>query len=250
MHKIKAKKWNGGAAIYAHLKLDGHFLAIRNNRFWTSRPTDITEQLDGRLREPFQYIPRDTTVYAELHVPGKPASYVKTAIKNGEAMRITCFAWSGCAEDAPLETVRHQLGGLDFAFWKPLEEGWEPDALIREALDQGAEGWMLKDGNLLNWQKLKAVQTVDCVVTGTVEGKGKYLGLVGALTVAVEGVEIANVGGFDDATREEISEDDPIGRVVEVAYQYVGSGGRLRHPRFIRFRDDKLPQDCTKDQLS
>src|SRR3546814_7483149 len=38
-------------------------------------------------------------------------------------------------------------------------------------------------------------------------------------------------------------------RVVEVRYEHVLSG-RFRHTaRFVRWRDDKLPRDCTYDQL-
>lgn len=40
-----------------------------------------------------------------------------------------------------------------------------------------------------------------------------------------------------------------VGDVMEVKYLYVGAGGRLYQPRFVRFRTDKSPDECTADQL-
>jgi ATP-dependent DNA ligase len=38
--------------------------------------------------------------------------------------------------------------------------------------------------------------------------------------------------------------------VCEVSYDYVQSGHRFRHAaRFLRWRDDKRPQDCLFDQV-
>ena len=108
---------------------------------------------------------------------------------------------------------------------------------------------MFKDGNLLNFEKWKPVKTLDAVVTDIKPGKGKYDNQVGALILSVEGREVANVSGMSDAERAAMGEHN-IGQVVEVAYQYVGSKGRLRHPRFIRFRDDKLPEQCLLSQDS
>jgi len=38
--------------------------------------------------------------------------------------------------------------------------------------------------------------------------------------------------------------------VVEVAYEGLQNGNRLRHPaRFVRWRPDKTPEECRYDQL-
>ncbi len=122
----------------------------------------------------------------------------------------------------------------------------------------GIEGFVFKNGNLLDWHKWKPVKTIDVVVSGFIDGDGKYIGLIGAMACSVYQhvtignrrrsalVEIANVSGMDDRTRILISDDEEghLGRVAEVAYQYVGSKGRLRHPRFMRWRDDKSALDC------
>jgi len=116
-----------------------------------------------------------------------------------------------------------------------------------------AEGWVLKDGNMLNWRKLKVERTIDAFVIATNDGKGKHLGQVGSLELAVyrdddTWVPICSCGGMTDDERSDMSLKSPIGRVVEVTYQLVDAKGRLRHPRFVRFRDDKRSVECLADQ--
>lgn len=60
-------------------------------------------------------------------------------------------------------------------------------------------------------------------------------------------VRVGECAGFDDATRDEISsnKDRFIHRVIEVkANEVFTDTGRLRHPRFMRFRDDKNESEC------
>jgi ATP-dependent DNA ligase len=107
------------------------------------------------------------------------------------------------------------------------------------------------------WMKMKACETEDLRVTGWFEGKEgtKLEGKFGGFIVDREGVEVRIGGGFSDAEREEFLEaviaDAPInpdihsvprkciGRLIEVEFHEVTPDGSLRHPRFVRFRDDK-----------
>lgn len=60
-------------------------------------------------------------------------------------------------------------------------------------------------------------------------------------------VEIGQTSGFDDETRQAISEhpEHYIGRVFECgAMERIAGSNALRHPRWLRWRDDKQPQDC------
>lgn len=67
-------------------------------------------------------------------------------------------------------------------------------------------------------------------------------------------LEVGECSGFDEETREYMTEhqDELIGSVIEVkANEIFKDTGKLRHPRFLRFREDKSPLQCTfKDHIS
>jgi len=116
-----------------------------------------------------------------------------------------------------------------------------------------------------SWLKMKNEETEDLRVIDAFEGEGKYVGKLGGLIVDRKGVSVRVGGGFSDAQREEfwrlykadqvrlLGHDDIqpfeyqalgceiIGRLIEVEFHEVTPDGSLRHPRFIRFRDDKDP---------
>lgn len=263
MSKIKSRAWNGQPATYIHLKMDGHFTRITVDlsggvRVYTSHPHDITNQIvEGNwdwFRPFLTRVPFGFTVLGELYVPGRNASDVKTAlIEKWPSLKFSAFAIEQpLPPDAPLESVAAacQSWGLDFLMWRRVQEGDTVESLM-EKLPKGAEGYVLKDGNLLNWYKLKPVRSIDLIVDGFIAGNGKYDGCVGSLICrTIEGHYVATAGGMDDDMRWEIAlnQSKYLGRVAEIQYQLVGSGGRLRHPRFHRWRDDKLPEECTVDQ--
>jgi ATP-dependent DNA ligase len=131
--------------------------------------------------------------------------------------------------------------------------------------------------------KVKRQRTADCVVGGfRYASKG---GKVGSLLLGLyDGAGLLNLVGFTSSmaaadrgettkrlerlveppgftgrapggpsrwSTERSSEWEPLRPelVVEVAYDHV-SGGRFRHgTKFLRWRPDKAPQQCTADQL-
>lgn len=247
---------------YVHWKLDGIWLTIQKSftgriTYLSSKPTDLTAQLTPLITTPaiLERVPPGVELYGELHYPGRPASYVKSAIKQKDpGLEFVGFASS---EDPalPLEEVRRRFiyWGVPFVPYQHMRDCSVHllDYPLPEYRGFPIEGYVFKDGNRLNWAKWKPVKTVDLIVHSTTDGKGKFFGLTGSLVCrTTEGHIIANVSGMDDLTRYRISENEKgvIGRVVEIAYQYVGSKGRLRHPRFVRFRDDKNIDECTVNQ--
>lgn len=66
-------------------------------------------------------------------------------------------------------------------------------------------------------------------------------------------LEIGDCGGIDEETREYMTQNRShlIGKVIEVGCNdIIKKTGKLRHPRFLRFRPDKNNTDCTfRDHL-
>ena len=59
-------------------------------------------------------------------------------------------------------------------------------------------------------------------------------------------LEVGECSGFDDELRAKLSHYNYVGRVIEVKCNEVFKDtGKLRHPRFLRFRDDKDLSVCT-----
>lgn len=113
------------------------------------------------------------------------------------------------------------------------------------------DGFMQKDRDGL-WKagsgsggesvKIKDHVSIDVKVLAVLEGKGKFVGMVGSLKV-LWGLRELIVGGgkLTDAERK-LYWDFPsriIDRIAEVHGLGESQHGMLREPRFIRFRDDK-----------
>lgn len=109
---------------------------------------------------------------------------------------------------------------------------------LTEALARGEEGLVLYRIEVLTETKtdeclkVKPKETYEVLVTGATEGKGKYLGLIGAL-ITPKG----KVSGMSDAQREAFTQTLP--KVIEVECQGLTVHGKFRHPRFLRERFDK-----------
>ena len=243
------KIWDGQPVQWAQHKFDGNYTRIRSGRVFTSHPTEIfipwiTDQFN---------IPAGEVVLGELYVPGKKASAVKTAIKEKDpSLRFVCFEIPTMDAKWGINVVNIQADMWNIPYAptcrlandKPDEWMFNPDLL-----EQDQEGWVFKLSNSIGHYKWKPIKTIDLIVNGTKDGNGKNLGLVGSLYCSTfEGHEVASVGGMNENDRIEMSLKNPFGRIAEVAYQYVGAKGRLRHPRFIQWRDDKVPQQCGLDQ--
>lgn len=165
----------------------------------------------------------------------------------------------------PLHTVKtmHKqdnewvVGDLtDFNSIKSKED-WQQ--CMQCAINEGFEGIVIKSltrqyydkGAIL---KCKKFETVDCVVCGYQQGRGKYEGLVGALEIGYfdgeKVIKISNVNCSTDEDRKYWTDnwDKLKNSVIEVKCQEI-TDRSLRHPVYIRRRDDKDYTMCTKDTI-
>ncbi len=178
-----------------------------------------------------------------------------------------------------LQQVLPAAGPIRFA--DHVEERGE--ALYDQVLQAGLEGVVAKKassiyraGRSANWQKIRAARAGDFAVVGFTEPKGSRVGF-GALHLGyMSGTKLLYAGrvgtGFNDAQLEEIhgwlapakrpgpafDGATPKGKehvwveprlVAEVRYTEWTEAGQLRHPVFVRFRDDKQVSECARDDL-
>ncbi len=132
-----------------------------------------------------------------------------------------------------------------------------------------------RPGRSPDWLKIRADRTDDFVVVGFTDRKGSSTGF-GALHVAqFRGDDLVYTGrvgtGFTamelDQTREQLdgilSEEPPCtgalpsGQdhhwvepvlVCEIRFRELTEDGLLRHPAFLRWRDDKIPEECRLEE--
>jgi DNA ligase D-like protein (predicted ligase) len=152
------------------------------------------------------------------------------------------------------------------------------------AVAKGLEGIVAKNKSSIYeqgqrtgaWLKIKNLKSVDCVIFGYTQGEGARESTFGALVVGLydknkNPVFIAKVGtgftnqmlvSFHESFQGMKIDSAPFSvdgtqnitwvkptLVCEVIYLEVTSDCRLRAPRFHHLRADKLPNECTLDQL-
>lgn len=140
------------------------------------------------------------------------------------------------------ETVEQDvfdLSGFTPAEREQFKKNWYPDE-CRPVSKFYAKGWVgnIRFGVVIDPEEVQSLP------------KNKKFNIVDMI---VEGddvlvLEIGECSGFDEETREYITEHKAqlIGSTIEVkANEIFKDTGKLRHPRFLRFREDKSPLVCT-----
>lgn len=243
---------------------------------FSHRPSSVSHVFEPAFI-PSMLLPHDTVIDGELVLPGQPAAMVTNAIAEhgGSGLVLVVFAVLQLRGKPCLyndyQEMRDKIEDVVRFAGSPLVR---PSLYVGECvaptmnhLDEvmtqpsclGREGLMLKSDGYQNVFKYKVEETIDAVITGTKRGCGKYDLMIGAIKCSVridgtdEWFEIAAAGGMDDATRQAMTDMDREGtlkgRVVELRCQCVAKD-RLRHPRFVRWRDDKSANDCVFSQLN
>lgn len=260
-----SKKNQGRLPPFAHVKRDGHMLRLSKNHLGhtkatTRRPTDITDKVRDCpwFTQFVRLAPPSTSLVGELWLPGGDRSVIKTMLKDRASAKLLSFDVFGVESHDSLSLGQAEVIAAKYAqkflpFYATSEFA-SGDHLVDfmvdlELRDPDVEGMVFVNSNMDFIGKWKPRKTIDLIVSGTKDAdwNGKYAGSVGSLLVkTVCGVELAAVSGMTDDQREWMTqnEDSLPGMVVEVAYQTIGSKGRLVHPRFVRWREDKPARDC------
>lgn len=113
----------------------------------------------------------------------------------------------------------------------------------------GGEGLILKKldskyefDSRNNWYKIKPILEEDFIISGWGYGSGKSnKEKVGRIIVDVNGIGTSVGSGLSDEIVSYMTQekDNLIGRTVEIHYTEKTIDGKLRHPRFVKFKDDQ-----------
>jgi ATP-dependent DNA ligase len=172
-------------------------------------------------------------------------------------------------EEVRNKTLEERRAILETLFKRPLiyiilveqYRGQDKRELFDKEIEAGSEGIILKNLDSIyiedkkpteTWYKVKRQNTYDGVITGYIEGNGKYLHKLGALIISQymnrELIEVATISGFTDNLRDEFKrrlDNKEKNIVVEFdAQETEETSHRYRHPRFVRVRTDKNEKDC------
>lgn len=81
--------------------------------------------------------------------------------------------------------------------------------------------------------------------------KSYYMGMAGSLEIGVyQNNKIKPIGYLSGLTEEiKLNYEKYKMKVIEVTAMQLTDDKMLRHPKFIRFRDDKQPQECSWEQI-
>lgn len=126
---------------------------------------------------------------------------------------------------------------------EPVTDRASLQARLAAVLKAGGEGLMLhradaiyESGRSDTLLKLKPWLDAEAIVVGHLPGKGKYVGLLGALRVRLpDGRQFSLGTGFTDEQRRQ---PPPIGATVTYRYRELTANGLPRFASFVRRRDE------------
>ena len=172
------------------------------------------------------------------------------------------FVWS-----PPLHLIEPLEEDGVAAYERACDEGWE--GVIAKRRTSAYEGRRSRD-----WLKMKCDASQELVVGGFTDPRGSRLGFGALLVGYYDGGDFVYAGrlgtGYDSRLLVELRARletmevaaAPFTRatglprsahwvrpeiVVEAAFMEWTGGGKLRHPRFVRVRDDKAPREVTRE---
>ena len=275
LNLCRPKDYNGKALIsFIQRKYDGLRVLVTKadgeiHAVTREGKTDFWPDLAAieHIAAPIHRMADNTALDCELHCPERQATDIKTLVAaHSDLLVLTPFAlpWFNAApmREVRQEFINEALGELGFhppfiEMLYPTPTAVSTELWQQRANSLGYEGWVAKEAHYSGWWKIKPYKTIDCIVLGTtISTSDSFYGGLKAIRVGVIDVaskkltEVASVGsGFEADYRMSVNKATLLGRVCEVGYDSVASQGQLKFPRFIRWRDDKMAEECTSAQL-
>lgn len=115
--------------------------------------------------------------------------------------------------------------------------------IIDRTKEEGHEGIILKDmgavykpGNRGRaWLKVKRVEPLTYLITGFINGTGKYANMIGAVCYGSKpGEQLGTASGMDDSVRQDMTDhpDKYVGKKAYFECQEITDMNVMRHPRY------------------
>lgn len=187
-------------------------------------------------------IPADMKFYVYDCIPIKDWELQKTNMTYTDRLKLMRTVLANINDrkkiiDTPTDKINSPQEAVEL-YKKYLKDGYE--GCMLKAVE-GKYQWKrvtLRSGEMI---KLKPFETLDLKVLEIFDGEGKYEGKAGGIIVDYNGVSVRVGSGFDDITREVLTQNksEYIGKTVEIKYFEETEDKSLRFPIFIRWRDDK-----------
>lgn len=252
---------------YCSLKLDGHWTAIYVDAagrvsVWTRKNKNITAKVkhNSWYHAAGLYVVGPRWIVGEIWKRNVPCSSLTTVLADGGMLDFYAFSVNGRPD---LQDAKSYCAARELDF-VPFLQGDYNHVKFKQFYEEYSKLFTPADGLVFSdpyelgdpaaiVYKWKPSRTIDLIYSGYNRGKGKYKFTVGNVILkTIEGYTVAKSSGMSDAERDYIFNNDALlrGRVVEIKYMGVGSNGRLRHPVFVQFRDDKIPEECMVGQDS
>ncbi len=244
-------------------KLDGARLVYTNGVFTsrTGKPFHHLEHLTKQLAGcPYML---DGELVSDSWANTMSISRASKSQRDGSQLRFVIFDWMPLL-DWDLRTYKEpwqfrreysfrilrdwlKRGVVELNPYHTVDNSREFHALYKGFLREGCDGAMIKHRlgqyafkRSKSWLKVKPRDTYDAFITGAVGGKGKYVGLLGALKAEYKGVEF-KCSGMTDEQRVLFWRE--LTKIVGEQFEFACRGfhaktGAPIEPRFLRMRYD------------
>ena len=239
-------------------KLNGVRMCVHNKQVFSrsGKPLNVPAKVLKDLKQ-LSTLALDGELYAHgAHldqIRGNAKRLVNTAQDEGLQLKYHIFdiynlKLTAAARLAMLATIA-ETEHIKIVPYHIVKDAANIDVLLEAYLQQGYEGIMIRAFNAPYQQrrtadllKYKPWRYTTAVITGFIEGKGKYKGMLGALQIISDDPKqqwTCNVGsGFDDLQRQTIWNNRTalLGTKIDLKYLELTSLGNPHGPIFIALK--------------